>query len=122
MGFLSRKSKNRPAPVEETHPIEDELEEIERVLPETPPPAERVPEPTAAAAGPAAKPSPAGPGREAEDVPVDGEALRKADDDRRSTHSEEALRPAEAIKVKERPEVEEPERFNARDLIAPSRH
>jgi chromosome partitioning protein len=92
MGFLSRKSKNRPAPVEETHPIEDELQEIERVLPETPPPPP-APEPERTQ-----EPAPA---------PV----------------VERELEPVVAA-VKEEPKVEdEPEeRFNARDLIAPSRH
>jgi chromosome partitioning protein len=75
MGFLSRKTKTAPTPVvEETHPIDDELQEMERVVPE--PPAK--PEPVS-------KPEPS-----------------KAE-------------------VKEA-EGESPERFNARDLIAPSRH
>jgi chromosome partitioning protein len=79
------------------------------------------------------------PGREAEDAPVDNEALREADDDRNLTPSEEAERPgsdaqgppAEAeppqgdavVRVERKPAPEpEPERMMARDLIAPSRH
>jgi chromosome partitioning protein len=75
MGFLSRKTKTAPTPVvEETHPIDDELQEMERVVPEPPvePEPDSKPEPPKAEA------------KEAED--------------------------------------ESPERFNARDLIAPSRH
>src|SRR4051794_4563404 len=40
MGFLSRKNKFAPAPTEdERHPIVEELERMEEVIPETPPPA-----------------------------------------------------------------------------------
>jgi chromosome partitioning protein len=75
MGFLSRKTKTAPTPVvEETHPIDDELQEMERVVPE--PPVE--PEPDSKPEPPKAE-------------------VKEAED-------------------------ESPERFNARDLIAPSRH
>jgi chromosome partitioning protein len=37
MGFLSRKSKRSPAPPEEPHPIIEELERMEEVVPERPP-------------------------------------------------------------------------------------
>ena len=68
MGFLSRKTK--PAPViDEAHPMEEELEQMERAVP--------------------VEDSPARPrfarhaGREAEDAPVDGESPSpSADDDR----------------------------------------
>jgi chromosome partitioning protein len=36
MGFLSRKSKRAPAPPEESHPIVEELERMEEVVPERP--------------------------------------------------------------------------------------
>jgi chromosome partitioning protein len=57
MGFLSRKAKSAPVAVEEAHPIDDELKEMERVVPEpvpsTPPtsapPAEEASEPDAEA-------------------------------------------------------------------------
>src|SRR4051794_18451485 len=53
MGFLSRKKKNRePAVVEETHPLEEELQGMEEAVPERrvdeypdPEPAYREPEP-----------------------------------------------------------------------------
>ena len=102
MGFLSRKSKSASTPVvEETHPIDDELQEMERVVPEQ-----------------SADVSPAAPGREAEEAAVDGEAPPSPDDDRNLTPSEEG--PVTATKVKSEPD--EPERMKARDLIAPSRH
>jgi molecular chaperone GrpE len=47
--------------------------------------------------------SPGTPGREAEEVPVDGEAVREPDDDRNLTPSEEGSRPAA------RPEVDPPD-------------
>jgi chromosome partitioning protein len=55
MGFLSRKTKSAPV-IEEAHPIDDELKEMERVVPE-----------------PDADATPAAPGREAEEAAVDGE-------------------------------------------------
>ncbi len=62
--------------------------------------------------------SPGTPGREAEDVPVDGESPSpSADDDRNLTPSEEAEGPADDAKGDD-----EPERMMAKDLIAPSRH
>jgi hypothetical protein len=49
------------------------------------------------------KPTPAAPGREAEEAAVDGEALRESDDDRNLTPSEEDSRPVEPPRVSERP-------------------
>ncbi len=64
MGFLSRKNKFAPAPVveeveEERHPIVEELEEIEEVVPESPKPAPvvRQPEPVVVS-GPEPEPEP----------------------------------------------------------------
>ncbi len=62
---------------------------------------------------------PGTPGREAEDVPVDGEAVREPDDDRNLTPSEEGSRPSARSEVK--PEAEGPERVKAKDLITPLR-
>src|SRR5829696_6403105 len=106
MGFLSRKTKPAHTPVvDETHPIDDELQEMQRVVPESD-----------------ADASPAAPGREAEEAPVDGESPSPSpDDDRNLILSEEGEGPVERTKVKDS-DPEEPERFNARDLIAPSRH
>jgi chromosome partitioning protein len=114
MGFLSRKTK--PAPViDEEHPMEQELAQMEQAVP--------------------AQGTPGTPGREAEDVPADGESPSPSpDDDRNLTPSEEGEGPSERTEVKaERTEVkaerneatpvsDEPERMMARDLIAPSRH
>jgi chromosome partitioning protein len=87
MGFLSRKSKSA-VPVEErpeAHPMEEELKQMERAVP--------------------AQGEPAGPGREAEEPAVDGEAAR----------------PSARTEVKPEPEAEEPERVKAKDLITPLR-
>jgi hypothetical protein len=67
----------------------------------SPPPARPVP-PAPPAASPQGPP-PGTPGREAEDVPVDGEAVGEADDDRNPTPSEEASRPVERLKVAPEP-------------------
>ena len=107
MGFLSRKNKFKSAPVvEEQHPIVEELEEMEEVLPETPRPAGPVaagdpPPPAVAKASSAAGPP---------TVPPAGEALEV----------EASEGPAAPVVVSE-PEPE-PERFMPRDLLAPSRH
>jgi chromosome partitioning protein len=66
MGFLSRKKKNRePAVVEETHPLEEELQGMEEAVPERrvdeypdPEPAYREPEPVAEAPQPEPQPEP----------------------------------------------------------------
>jgi chromosome partitioning protein len=115
MGFLSRKSKSA-VPVEEPredHPIIDELQEMERVVPE------RKEEHSVDV-------PPAGPGREAEEPAVDGEALPSADEDHDLIPSEEAEGPAAPADMPDRSlridEPVEPERMKARDLIAPSRH
>ena len=84
MGFLSRKTKAAPV-LDESHPMEEELKDMERVVP-----------------------APGTPGREAEDVPVDGEARGVAAD----------APPADATEKG----ADEPERLKAKDLIAPSRH
>jgi chromosome partitioning protein len=92
MGFLSRKTKPGPL-VEEEHPIADELQEIERIVPE------REDDATPA------------PAREAEETAVDGEGA-----------ADKASPPNTNVQVVAEPESEEPERMMARDLIAPSRH
>jgi chromosome partitioning protein len=112
MGFLSRKQKQAASVAEEAHPIVEELEEMEAAVPERPSeeprPADPVaagdpPAPAAAEASsepvPSAGETPGTPGREAEDVPVDGEG------------------PAGEAEAES-----EPARMKASDLIAPSRH
>jgi chromosome partitioning protein len=48
MGFLSRKNKSAPVSTEEPHPIVEELQAMEEVVPERPPEPEPAPEPTLA--------------------------------------------------------------------------
>jgi chromosome partitioning protein len=111
MGFLSRKTKPEPVAVEDRprddHAMNEELEEMERaVSPE---------------GSPGAQTPPAGPGREAEEPAVDGEAVPSADEDHDLTPSEEAEGPASNGKGESDPDPE-PQRLKAEELIAPSRH
>ncbi len=112
MGFLSRKNKFAPAPVvEETHPIADELEQMEEAVPER-----VVDDETSAvvAAGPAAvSEGPAGGGS----ASVLGPSEPAPPADRAPEASGPTAPAAEAEKAEE-----EPERFMPRDLLAPSRH
>jgi chromosome partitioning protein len=104
MGFLSRKQKQAAPVAEEQHPLDEELAEMEAAVPERPS-EERPPAGPAAAGGPAGAttsapaPPPGTPGREAEDVPADGEG------------------PAGGGEGES-----EPARMKAIELIAPSRH
>jgi chromosome partitioning protein len=123
MGFLSRKNKFAPTPVvDEPHPIVEELEQMEEVVPERPQPA-----------GPVAQDDgdqPAGPVAEGDtsssqaagDVPPStppaGDAsVAQVPDTPEAVVAEPAPPAAEAEKP-----VDEPERFMPRDLLAPSRH
>jgi len=96
MGFLSRKNKFAPPPVEEErHPIVEELEAMEEVVPER-----TVPEPPVVERRPEAAPEP-----EPERAPVPEPS------------------PVVVAEPEPTPEPEpEPERFMPRDLLAPSRH
>jgi chromosome partitioning protein len=129
MGFLSRKNKFAPTPVEdERHPIVEELEEMERVMPEEQ--AHDAQGPAASSAGPvnAGDPPPpavakASSGAVAPTAPPADETS-VSDDARVPAESsapvaEEASR-FESVAVE--PEPEQPERFMPRDLLAPSRH
>jgi chromosome partitioning protein len=108
MGFLSRKNKFKQtaAVADEPHPIVEELEEMEEVIPETPRPAGPVaagnpPPPAVAKASSGAVPPTAPPAGEAAEV-------------------EASEGPAAPVVVSE--PKPEPERFMPRDLLAPSRH
>jgi chromosome partitioning protein len=108
MGFLSRKSKFVEPPVEEPHPIVEELERMEEAVPERE--ARDTPGPTESPAGPvdAGDPPPpavakASSGAVPPATPPAGETV-------------EASAPSVAAL-----EAEEPERMKAADLIAPSR-
>jgi chromosome partitioning protein len=96
MGFLSR--KNKPAPVAEAmHPIDDELQEMERVVPEL------VDEETPAAE---------------ETLPAEPTPAASEEGSRPAARTEVRSEPAPT----ENGSPTEPERMMARDLIAPSRH
>jgi chromosome partitioning protein len=124
MGFLSRKNKfKETAPVvEETHPIVAELEEMEQAVPESgtdhpttgPVAAGDPPPPPVAKASSEAGPPTAPPVDAASEV----DALRAPAVSR--VVEPETAAPAPEAPVA--PEVEEPERFMPRDLLAPSRH
>jgi chromosome partitioning protein len=105
MGFLSRKNKSAPTPVpvEEAHPIVEELQEMEAAVP-----VRRDDEGSdLSTAGPVAGGgSPAHPPESPPPTPPAGEA---------SEAVAPAAQPVEA-------EEDGPERFMPRDLIAPSRH
>jgi chromosome partitioning protein len=106
MGFLSRKSKFKSPPVEEAHPIVEELEEMEAVVPET---SERdLPAgPVAAGDPPPPAVAEASSGAVPPATPPAGESVEAADPDASVT--------AEVVEP-------ESERFMPRDLLAPSRH
>jgi chromosome partitioning protein len=102
MGFLSRKNKFAPAPVaDEPHPIVEELEEMEEVIPEPPRPAG----PVAAEDSSSSQAA----GEEPTATPPAGEAV------------EVDVAPPASEKASVEPEPES-ERFMPRDLLAPSRH
>jgi chromosome partitioning protein len=107
MGFLSRKNKFAPAPAEdERHPIVEELERMEEVVPERPRPAGPdaagdPPPPAVAKASSGAVPPTAPPAGETVVVDASAPAVEAADAEQGE---------------------EEPERFMPRDLLAPSRH
>jgi chromosome partitioning protein len=110
MGFLSRRNKSAPAPVaEETHPIVEELEQMEAAVPETrqatgPVAAGDPPPPAVAKASSEVVPPTAPPAAGAPEETVDSAA------------------PVEAERDEAPEEDPGPERFMPRDLIAPSRH
>jgi chromosome partitioning protein len=128
MGFLSRKSKfAEPTVVEETHPIVEELEEIEEAVPERA--LKEVEGPTPSSAGPAAAGAdhgvqPAGPVAVGDPPPPpvaeasSGEVPPTAPP---AGETVETKGPSPSS-LKAEAQAEEPARLKARDLIAPSRH
>jgi chromosome partitioning protein len=99
MGFLSRKNKFKDtAVVDEPHPIVEELERMEEVIPESP-----APEPPVVERQPEPEPTP---------VVV---AEPEVEPEREPTSEPTPVVVAE-------PEPEQPERFMPRDLLAPTRH
>jgi chromosome partitioning protein len=125
MGFLSRKNKFAPPPAEdERHPIVEELERMEEVIPETPQPADPVAQDDGdQPAGPVAaedSSSSQAAGEEPTATPPAGDA--SVTDAPPSTHEvAEVVTPTAPAAVAEKP-ADEPERFMPRDLLAPSRH
>jgi chromosome partitioning protein len=127
MGFLSRKNKfKQTAVVEETHPIVEELEEMEEVIPESPRSAGPVtagdpPPPAVAKASSAAGPPTVPPAEEA----VEADVLPPAPEAGPEPAAPEApvveaREPEPVVEAEETPA--EPERFMPSDLLAPSRH
>jgi chromosome partitioning protein len=141
MGFLSRKNKSKRAPVvDEPHPIVEELQQMEEVVPEREgrwddevtddarwddEGSER--EPT----GPVAEEDPSS-SQAAGDVPSSTPPVDEAFEPSVPAAEEiHASRPAEVAEASEGPSARvavaepveaEPERFMPRDLLAPSRH
>src|SRR5690349_251844 len=114
MGFLSRKNKFKSAPVvEEQHPIVEELEEMEALVPERPRPAGPVVAEDSSSSQAA--------GEEPTATPPAAEAF---EEERLPPVAEQAEpEPEPARLAVAEPEVpDEPERFMPRDLLAPSRH
>ncbi len=103
MGFLSRKTKNKPAVVDEPHPILEELERMEEAVPER----RDVDPPERPPAGPVAE--------------TGSSSSQAAGDDPISTPPAEEASTG-SVAVVDEPAKEESARFMPRDLIAPSRH
>ncbi|HEX6752109.1 MAG TPA: AAA family ATPase [Solirubrobacterales bacterium] len=118
MGFLSRKSKFKSKPVEDPHPIVEELERMEEAVPEAP-----VDDKSSevSAAGPVtASGGPAGGGS----ASVLGPPESAPPAEERSEVSGSAVELGGTASSAAQAEVaeDEPERFMPRDLLAPSRH
>jgi chromosome partitioning protein len=135
MGFLSRKNKSKAVAVEEPHPIVEELQRMEEVVPE---PEERwddegsehsaagpvVDEGGALRAGPSdpssTPPSSTPPAEEASEPSGPATPVAHAEDFEEPV-AEASEGPSSRVAVAE-PVDEGPERFMPRDLLAPSRH
>jgi len=120
MGFLSRKTKPAPATVDETHPIVEELQEMEEAVPQRPVQDDlgTDPLPTGPVAGQGTPPSPGGEPSPTPPVEEASDSSASVVDERTPTGEASGADdegPAEA-------EADEPARMKARDLIAPSRH
>jgi chromosome partitioning protein len=141
MGFLSRKNKSKPTAVaDEPHPIVEELQRMEEVIPERrdddsserPAAGPVADEGGALRAGPSdpssTPPSSTPPAEEAFETSTPAaevEASRPAGESihasRSADETEASEGPSARVAVAE-PVNEEPERFMPRDLLAPSRH
>jgi chromosome partitioning protein len=137
MGFLSRKNKSKRAPVvDEPHPIVEELQQMEEVVPELrddegwdlPPTGPVVEEDPSSSQAAGDVPSSTPPVEEAYEPSMPAaevEASGPAEEIHASRPASEVAEPSEGpssrVAVVE-PVDEEPERFMPRDLLAPSRH
>jgi chromosome partitioning protein len=126
MGFLSRKNKSAPAPapVDDEHPIIEELRQMEDAVPEKPQAAGPVRDDEdsgPSAAGPVGAgdpPPPAVAKASSEEVPPTPPPAAEAPQE-----METSVMQVEEMSEDEASEVDTgPERFMPRDLIAPSRH
>jgi chromosome partitioning protein len=137
MGFLSRKNKSKPSAVaDEPHPIVEELQRMEEVIPErqddegweplpTGPVAEENPSSSQAAGDvPSSTPpveeayEPSAPAAEVEAPEPPGQTIHASSP---APEAEASEGPSARVAVAE-PVSDEPERFMPRDLLAPSRH
>jgi chromosome partitioning protein len=127
MGFLSRRTKQKPVQAEEPHPIVEELQAMEDAVPERPPQWDDEVQWDDEGSGPQA----AGP--VTEDDPSSSQAAGEepsstppaAEEQEHVAPTPEAAAPAISVGAErdEAPEEDSgPERFMPRDLIAPSRH
>jgi chromosome partitioning protein len=124
MGFLSRKTKSAPLPVEEQHPIEEELQSMEAAVPESSEVGSRDGKGRdVSAAGPVADGEASGLTRPdttpstppAEDA-AEGQSARLA------PPADETAEGSAVEVVDAEQGSDEPARMKASDLIAPSRH
>jgi chromosome partitioning protein len=151
MGFLSRKNKSKPVAVEEPHPIVEELQRMEEVVPEreerwddevtdeaerwddedsersaTGPVAEDDPSSSQAAGDVPSSTPPVGETYETSKPAAEVEASDPVAEEIHASKpaaevTEASEGPSARVAVAE-PETSEPERFMPRDLLAPSRH
>jgi chromosome partitioning protein len=117
MGFLSRKSKSASVSIEEEHPIVEELQEMEKAVPERLK-GEASDAPTAGPVAGQGSSSSRAAGDEPSPTPPADEASDPGD---RQIAASPPPPPSVAERADE-PQPDEPERMMARDLIAPSRH
>jgi chromosome partitioning protein len=118
MGFLSRKTKSASPPVDEQHPIVEELRQMEQAVPERS--SDNGTEANRPAGPVAEEGTPPSPGGEPTSTPPAGDSSG-TDAEGPTFAKAESAGPAAVATDAEQSE-EEPARMKARDLIAPSRH
>jgi chromosome partitioning protein len=124
MGFLSRKTKPAPAAVDETHPIVEELQEMEEAVPQRPVQDDlgTDPLPTGPVAGQGTPPSPGGEPSPTPLVEEASDSSASVADERIPTGEASGADGAGPAAKQAEAESDEPARMKARDLITPARH